>query len=68
MEINCLIKNVYCLSSVKGYVPRSNMSYVYDPTQRMLYCLGMFVVCYCLLQLIPAIKPYPGNGYNIVML
>ena len=37
---SCLIQNVYCLSSVEGYLPRSNMSYVYDTEDRLLYVMG----------------------------
>ena len=40
IDTNCFIKNVYCLSSIEGYLPRSNMSYVYDKTERLLYVMG----------------------------
>lgn len=38
---SCLIQNVYCLASVEGYMERSNMSYVYDEEERLLYAMGM---------------------------
>ena len=41
---SCLIQNVYCLSSIEGYLPRSNMSYLYDSEERLLYVMGMLLI------------------------